>query len=416
MAETTPQATVIGAGIIGLACALHLQQAGFAVTLVDRQGPGEGCSFGNCGGVAVNEFMPLSQPGHLLKVPGWLLDPLGPLALRWPDLPLLTPWLLRFLWAGRRSRVAEIVAAAAPLSHATAEDFPRLLKACGSEDLLANDECLTLYGSEAELRADQGKWEACARHGFPFDKLPGAELRQLEPDLAPDFAWGFVNKGWRHLSDPFRLCQRLAGTIERQGGVLRRAEVARIETADGRATSLRMTDGTTLPCGNLVIAAGAWSRRLTAPLGDKVPLGADRGYHTTIAEPGVSPRRQIIHPARGLAITPLAMGLRIGGSVELARLEAPPNFARAEAQVRRAKRVFPGLTSDQGSRWMGHRPTLPDSLPVIGRAGRLANVVYAFGHGHLGLTWAPTTGRLIAELLSGEPPSIDLAPYRVERF
>ena len=408
--------TVVGAGVVGLSCALYLQRAGRAVTVIDRLGPGEACSFGNCGGIAVTEFMPLSQPGHLAKVPGWLLDPLGPLAVRWPYLPRLAPWLLRFLMAGTKKRVAEVVAAAAPLSHSTWDDLLPLLRSAGVEDMVAPDECLTLYGSEAEYRADRDKWAFCEIHGFPHETLPGEELRQLEPDLAPDFARGVINKGWRHVHDPFRLVQAFAEDFARQGGVLKRAEVRGIEAAEGGVRALHLADGTRQPVESLVIAGGAWSHRLARQIGDRVPLEADRGYHTTIADPGVSPRRQIVHPAQGLAITPLEMGLRIGGSVELGGLDAPPNYARARAQVERARRIYPGLKKTEGSRWMGPRPSLPDSLPVISRATRAPNAYYAFGHGHLGLTWAATTGRLIAELVTGREPGIDLAPYRVDRF
>ncbi len=408
--------TVIGAGIIGICCALALRRAGFAVTVIDRLGPGEGCSFGNCGGIAVTELMPLSQPGRLAKVPGWLLDPLGPLAIKWSYLPRLAPWLIHFLKAGRKQRVDRIVAAAAALCHATWEDYRPLLKEAGLERLVQQEFCLSLYASDRELAADQGRLNYCQAYGIPLEKLPGPALRDLEPDLAPDFAWGVLNRGWRHVADPYRLVTGLAELFVRQGGEIRRGSVAAIEAGEGRAERLRLAGEGPIELETLVIAAGAWSRRLTEPLGDPVPLEADRGYHTTVPDPGVSPKRQVVHGAQGLAITPLAMGLRIGGSVELAGLEAPPDYRRARAQIERAKRVFPALRAEGGERWMGHRPAMPDSLPVIGPARRQRNVFYAFGHGHLGLTWGPTTGRLIADLVAGRPSEIDLAPYRVDRF
>ncbi len=410
------QVTVVGAGIVGISCALYLQRAGFEVTVVDRHGPGEGCSYGNCGGIAVTEFMPLSQPGHLLKAPGWLLDPLGPLAVKWSYLPQLTPWLLRFLSAGRKARVAQIVAAATALCHAAWDDFAPLLKAAGSDGLVMPEECLSLYGSEAELRADQAKLDYCARYGLTLERIPGSALRDLEPDLAPDFAWGVLNRGWRNVADPFRLTTDFAALFQRQGGRILRASVAGIEAPDGRAARLLLEGADPLDVDHLVIAAGARSHLLARQLGDRIPLEADRGYSITVPDPGISPKRQIVHGAQGLAITPMAMGLRIGGSVELAGLEAPPNYKRIDAQVARAKRVYPKLRVTEGERWMGHRPAMPDSLPVIGRATRVANAFYAFGHGHLGLTWAPTTGRLIAELIAGKPSAIDLAPYRADRF
>jgi len=174
--------------------------------------------------------------------------------------------------------------------------------------------------------------------------------------------------------------------------------------------------GGELAVERLVVAAGVWSRRLAAEVGDRVPLVAERGYHATLPAPGVQVRHMILYPAQGFVITPMAMGLRLAGTVELASVERPPREARARVLIAKARRLLPGL-DDAGARlWMGHRPALPDCLPVIGRSPRADNVCYAFGHGHLGLTWAPTTGRLIADLLCGRRPAIDLRPYRVERF
>ena len=411
----TRHATVIGAGIIGISCALFLQRAGLAVTVIDRQAPGEGCSKGNCGGIATTEFMPLNKPGNLARIPGWLFDPKGPLALRWMSLPTLVPYLYQFLKAGRPSRVAEVIEACAPLSHATWADFDLLIQAAGLQNEIINDFCITLYDSDRDLAADQGKWEACDRLGFGYEKIPGAAVHELEPDIAADFAWGFINQDWRNTRDPQRFVTRLAEHLQRGGGTLQRAEVKTIDRQGSRATALRLAGGETLALDQLVLAAGAWSARLTRPIGLALPLASDRGYNSTIAEPGVAPRRQIVYPAQGLAITPMAHGLRVGGSVELAGLDTPPNYARCSAQLARAKRVYPKLRTDKVERWMGHRPSMPDSLPVIGTAPGLSNLHLAFGHGHLGLTWGPTTGRLIAELITATP-SIDLTPYRPDRF
>ncbi len=415
-ATGTGPVTIIGAGIIGVACALFLQRAGRRVTLVDRLAPGGGCSKGNCGGIATTEFMPLNKPGNLLRVPGWLLDPQGPLSIRWRNLPRLAPYLYQFLKAGRPSRVAAVVEACAPLSRATWDDFNLLLKDAGLEDEIVNDFCLTLYDSDRDLAADQGKWDACDRLGFRYEKLAGPALRELEPDLAPDFAWGFINCDWRNARDPEALVQRLADQVQRQGGTIERGEVAAIDHDESRATALRLADGRSLPVDHLVIAAGAWSARLTRQFGLKLPLEADRGYNTTIPDPGVKPSRQITYPAGGLAITPLPAGLRVGGSVELAGLDAPPDYRRSEAQIKRARRVYPKLRAETAERWMGHRPSMPDSLPVIGPAPGFSNIHLAFGHGHLGLTWGPTTGRLMAEMIAGGAASIDMTPYRADRF
>jgi D-amino-acid dehydrogenase len=218
------------------------------------------------------------------------------------------------------------------------------------------------------------------------------------------------------VTNPYRLVTGLAEQFVRAGGRLMRANVVRIEIGDRRARSLRLDDGAVHAFDELVIAAGAWSDVLARQLGDAVPLESHRGYHVTLPEAGIRPRRLVLHAADHFVVTPMEMGVRVAGTVEIAGLEAPPNYERARILVRKAKRIYPGLDDAGGVEWMGHRPATPDSLPVIGRATGVGNVSYAFGHGHLGLTFGPITGRVIAELAAGKPASLDLHPYRVDRF
>jgi glycine/D-amino acid oxidase-like deaminating enzyme len=407
---------VIGAGIVGMGCACCLQRAGFEVTVVDRLAPGAATSYGNAGGVATGEIIPLSVPGLLREVPGWLLDPLGPLAVRWRYLPQALPWLLRFLRAGSKRRVRALAGALAALSHAARAPLEQLLAAAGLDDLLAREDCLYLYDNERQLAAERLHWELRRAHDIPFERVAGHALSELEPDLARDFAFGIRMPGWYHITNPHRLVTGLAEHFSRSGGRLLRAEVVGIETRDRRAQALRLADGGALSFDQLVIAAGAWSHLLARQLGDGVPLESHRGYHVTLPHPGIRPRRLVLYAPEHFVVTPMEMGLRVAGTVEIAGLEAPPDYARARILVRKAKRIYPALDDTGGSEWMGHRPATPDSLPVIGRARRFGNVSYAFGHGHLGLTFGPITGQLIAELAAGQPATIDLHPYRVDRF
>ncbi len=407
---------VIGAGIVGMCCACWLQQGGFKVTVVDRLAPGRATSYGNAGGVATGEIVPLAVPGLLREVPGWLLDPLGPLAVRWRYLPQALPWLLRFLAAGSKARVHALAEALAALSHAARAPFERLLAAAALSDLLAREDCLYLYDDERQLAAERLHWDLRRAHAIPFERVAGGALAELEPDLARDFACGIRMPGWYHITNPYRLVTGLADHFSRVGGRLLCAEVARIEVRDRRALALRLADGSALALDQLVIAAGAWSHILARQLGDTVPLESHRGYHVTLPHPGIRPRRLVLYAPEHFVVTPMEMGLRVAGTVEIAGLEAPPDYARARVLVRKARRVYPALDDSGGSEWMGHRPATPDSLPVIGRAKRVGNVSYAFGHGHLGLTFGPVTGQLIAELAAGLPASVDLEPYRVDRF
>ena len=407
---------VIGAGIVGICCACCLRREGFEVTVVDRLGPGEATSYGNAGGVATGEIVPLAVPGLLREVPGWLLDPLGPLAVDWRYLPRALPWLVRFLRAGSEVRVRALAAALATLSHAARPPLERLLAAAGLDDLLAREDCLYLYDDERQLAAEALHWELRRAHGIAFQRIAGPALSELEPDLARDFGLGIRMPGWHHVTNPYRLVTGLAEHFVRAGGRLLRAEAVAIETRDRRALALRLAGGELQPFEQLVIAAGAWSHIPAGQLGDRVPLESHRGYHATLPDPGVRPRRLVLYAPEHFVVTPMETGLRVAGTVEIAGLAAPPRYARAKVLVRKARRIYPALDDSGSVEWMGHRPATPDSLPVIGRATRFANVSYAFGHGHLGLTFGPITGELVAELTAGRPTTVDLQPYRVDRF
>jgi len=407
---------VVGAGIVGICCARALQRDGAAVTVIDPLPPGRGASFGNAGGMAVTEVAPLALPGTIRRVPRWLMDPLGPLTIRWPYLPRLAPWLWRFWRASTRARAEAAAQALADLHKSAYDDYAPLLAEAGISDILKRQGCISLYRSEEALARDALEWELKRRHGVRVERLGAEELRQMEPALAPVFAAGIFMPDWGHVADPYRVVAAIAEHFARQGGTLRAARAVRIEIADDAARAVLTEAGERIECDLVVIAAGAWSRKLARKLGDKVPLESERGYHSTLPTPGVRVNRMLHSAEGGFVVTPMAMGLRLAGTVELGGLELAPDYARARVLVDRAKRFLPGLNAEGASEWMGHRPSLPDSLPVIGRSPRVANALYAFGHGHLGLTEGATTGRLIARLALGRDPGIDLRPFRVDRF
>jgi D-amino-acid dehydrogenase len=247
------------------------------------------------------------------------------------------------------------------------------------------------------------------------DELDRSQIRQIEPALAPIFARAAHIPEHGHTLDPWRLVQRLAEGFQRDGGTVLRREVRDAEVGPDGPTRLH-TDQGDMEVGTLVIAAGAWSARLAARFGDRVPLESHRGYHVTVADPGVEPRMPVMWAERKFMMTPMQPGLRFAGTVEFAGLEAPPDYRRARVLLEQGKEVFPDLNAGRTTEWMGHRPCLPDSLPVIGRSRRFRNVLYAFGHGHTGLSGAPTTGRAIADLVAGRPPALDVTPFRVDRF
>ncbi|ANH07492.1 FAD-binding oxidoreductase [Shinella sp. HZN7] len=407
---------VVGAGVIGVTVAYALQRRGLSVTLVDRDGPGRGASYGNMASIAVTEFMPASRPGVWAQMPKWLLDPEGPVRIRPAYVPKLVPWFLRFLAASRPSRLRELEAAGAALCGRAHEDLDALLKETGLAHMLGAEGCLSLYADEAEFRADRDHIDILDRFGFRHDILGGNAIRDLEPALTTKIARAVLFPDNRSVADPYRLVTALAGQFQALGGTVETGEVVGFEDGGGDVSALRLADGRRLAADRVVLAAGAFTGRLSKLLGEPIPLETERGYHTQIMAPGISMHHSIIWPARAFMVTPTAGGIRVGGTVEMAGLDAPPDYRRARVLVKRAKEALPDLKAEATSEWMGHRPALPDTVPVIGPSAKRRNVFYATGHGHLGLTYAATTGRLVADLVTGARPPIDLKPYRVDRF
>ena len=413
-----PHATVIGAGIVGVSSAAFLQRAGYRVTIIDRVPPGEGCSFGNAGGVAFAEVMPMIHPRILLKIPGWLIDPLGPLTIRWSYLPKALPW---FLAAGRNalpSRVKAITEARANLCLRVVADFETLLKEAGTSQLMKHQDTLRLFDNERQFQAEAGDRAVKKAYGYESKYLSGNECRDLEPAISSRIQCGVFHGGWYFITNPERMVKSIAANIVGNGGEIIADDVMQIECEDRSAKFLTLKSGKTIKLDRLVICAGAYSHLLAKQQGEKVLLEAERGYHMILPNPGIKLSRSLTYARTPAAVTPMEMGLRLAGSDEFAGLDAEPNWARADALWKAFKILLPKLNEpdETTTRWMGRRPGTPDSLPVIGPSKTTSNVWYGFGHSHMGLTWGPSTGRLIGELVAGSKSNIDLSPFRVDRF
>jgi D-amino-acid dehydrogenase len=406
---------VIGGGFVGLCSALHLQRIGQQVVVIDPGDPKRAASYGNSGQFAVGEVVPLSVPGVLFSVPKWLLDPLGPLAIRWRDLPALTPWLIRFLREATPARLAEISGVMARLCDLIHLDYEPLISAAQAEDLVIGTDCYRLYETRAEWQGER-TWQLRERAGLQFQLLESVELHTREPAIGERYGFAAVIKGRTYVRSPLQLMEALGALVMRQGGSMIAAEAKKLFSEDRRVKAVILSDGQHLDVEGVVVAAGAWSGRLCAQLGDRVPLQSERGYHVMLPNPGVKLGRSVTIPSRGYGIVPMAEGLRLAGTVELARVDAPPNYARADRLLENARAALPGINVEGAERWMGHRPSLPDSLPIIDRASGYENAIYAFGHGHMGLSWAATTGRLVASLVSRQPTNFDMTPLRLNRF
>ena len=406
---------IVGAGIVGAASAYKLVEAGRNVVLVDRKGIAEETSRGNAGAFAFSDIMPLATKDMWRKLPRWLTDPLGPFTVRPEYLPQITPWLIRFWRAGWPDRVAAGIKAQAELMRLAHRETDAMAAAANLGSLIRSDGVLELYESEGDIKAAAGELAAKSREGIEHRLVRGAELAELQPGLDPRFiAATFIPK-WQTVSDPYDYAVAVANAALSRGATFRKAEVRALRPlAEG--VSIEFTDGTTLTAAKVVVAGGAWSRNLTAPLGDLIPLDTERGYNTTLPPGSFDLRRQLVFGGHGFVVTPLSTGVRVGGAVELGGLKLPPNFARADAMLKKAAMFMPGLKTSGGKQWMGFRPSLPDSLPAIGRSRPSPHIIYAFGHGHLGLTQSAATGKLVAELVTGAPPSIDITPFSPQRF
>jgi D-amino-acid dehydrogenase len=406
---------VVGAGVVGVCCALYLQRAGSAVTVFDPKEPGDEASRSNAGILSAASVVPTAMPGIVRQVPRMLRDPLAPLAVRWRYLPRIAPWLVRFVRASRPARVEAISIALHGLIARAHESWAPLWASSGAEAVVRSGGNLYTYQTDAAFAGAQAGLELRRRRGIPFEVLDGGQVAELEPALAGAVKRAVFFPQTRFTTDPGRLVRLLAAEVAARGGRFVRERVTGFDVGPGGPRALRTPAGAH-PVESVVVAAGAWSRPLAAALGSRVPLDTERGYVVVLPHSGVRLGRALISGDYHFALTPMDEGLRLAGTDELAGLTAPPNPARAEKLVASARRLFPHLGTEGSRWWMSFRPSLPDSLPVIGPSPRHASVFFAFGHGHLGLSLAAVTGRLVAELASGQAPAVDLAAYRVDRF
>jgi D-amino-acid dehydrogenase len=413
---------VLGAGIVGAASALELLRDGHRVTLLDPGEPGgrQAASYGNGGWLSPMSVLPPAGPGLWRKVPGLLRDPLGPLAIRPGYLPRAVPWLLRYLAAGAtEARVARAARALRPLLL----DAPALHRALADEagvgHLVERRGALYVYPDRADFEAEAMGWRVRAAVGIRWLEIGEDELRQREPELDRRYRFAVLVEEAGQCRDPGALVAALVALARREGAALQPTRATGFRVDGGRLRAVR-TEAGDLACDAAVICAGARSRALAAAAGDRVPLETERGYHAVLRHPEAGPRLPMMPSDGKMAITATDGGLRCAGQVEIAGLDAAPNWKRAEILRDHLLRTFPRLPRDLPAErvevWMGHRPSTPDGLPCIGPARATPDIVHAFGHGHVGLVAGPRTGRLVAQIVGGRPPEIPVAPFAPGRF
>ncbi|KAJ04327.1 NAD(P)/FAD-dependent oxidoreductase [Sulfitobacter mediterraneus] len=410
----TGHCVVIGAGIVGVSTAIWLRRAGVEVTVIDRGAPGTGTSHGNAGVLASCAMVPVTGPGLMRKAPGMLLDRDFPLFLRWSYLPRLMPWLHKYLAVANDADTRRIAKGLTTITGDSVEQHKSLCDELGLGDWVSESEYCFAYNSRAAFEAEHYVWALRKEAGFEPRLIEGAEVHDYEPALGPQINTLAVMKDHGFIRSPGGYVQALAKAFEEMGGTVMQAEVKDFDLSGGQVRGVQTTEGT-IPCDNLVLATGVWSKPLMKKLGLNVPLEAERGYHIVFENASGGPARPTMIASGKFVATPMEQGLRCAGIVELGGLEAGPSDAPLALLRRQAKAAFPGLKATNEIEWLGHRPAPSDSLPLIGEVGN-SRVFTAFGHHHIGLTGGPKTGRLVAGLITGQAPNTDLTAYHPQRF
>ncbi|WP_424946513.1 NAD(P)/FAD-dependent oxidoreductase [Candidatus Spongiihabitans sp.] len=414
--QKPPNIAVVGAGIVGVSCALHLQRLGAAVTMIDRHEPGgiEAASYGNAGVLARCAVVPVATPGIVLKAPIMLFARDGPLFMRWSYLPQLLPWLIPYLRSSSRKRVEYIVRNLIPLLFDSVDEHRALARGTDAERWLRACAYLYLYENREAFERDAFSWRLRREHGFEWDTLQGESIREFEPALSRNYEFAVLLKDHGMIANPGNYVSDLAKGFAAAGGEVVRADIKRVGTRNDGV--VLQADDHDIKVDKAVIAAGAWSHKLAAKLGANVPLESERGYHLELLHASKQPSVPVMDAARKCVITPMQGGLRLGGVIEFGGLDAPASKGPLKLLLRAAKAVLPGLEYETKRTWMGHRPTTADSLPVIGPAPSSRRVYFAYGHQHVGLTAGPKTGRVVAQHMMGLQQNFDLDAYRCDRF
>ncbi|MFB3301873.1 NAD(P)/FAD-dependent oxidoreductase [Pseudomonas sp. AMR01] len=419
MPDSTPvDIAVVGAGIIGVACALQLARHGLRVIVLDPQEPGMGASYGNAGHLATEQVFPIADMSILTRLPGMLMDPMGPLRLDWKYLPRALPWFVRLLLNLRPSSYQRTVAGLRALNEASLGAWQRLLQSIDRPQLLREDGSLLVFERADSREAIDALQQRMQQQNVPLEFWSGEAVREAAPQLSEHIKGGLFFPGTGHFIDPYQVVRELVDAAKAHGVQFLKQRVLEARVED-TGVSLR-TDLGVLKARQVLIACGAHSAKLTAELtGKKVPLDTERGYHLMLPLERDRLPFAVTSLERKFIMTPMTGGLRLAGTVEFAGLERPADMRRAWQLHRLSQGLFrQDLSAEGATPWMGFRPSLPDSLPIIERVCD-GKVLLAFGHQHLGLTQAAVTAEMVVQLVAPTPLFSDLpapAPFELNRF
>lgn len=401
---------VVGAGIVGVSCAIWVQRAGHDVVLVDREGPASGTSHGNAGVLAAGAVIPVTTPGLWRRAPGMLLDRNSPLFLRWSYFPRLLPFLRKYLGHATDQHVDHYGQAMSSLLHDTLDQHRQLAKGTPAEAFIGAEDYCFGYSTRAEFETDAYSWEKRRALGYAFDVLEGADYRSEDPSYGSAFEIVVRCPNHGRITDPGAYVKALAAHFVDTGGSLKICNVDDVDLKDGKITGLQASQGR-MTADRIVFALGPWSMAIAHKLGVTVPFESERGYHIEFLNPSIMPKNPMMVASGKFVLTPMEGRLRAAGVVEFGGLEAGPSRAPFDMLYRKVSAILPEMSYDSTVEWMGHRPAPADSLPLIGANDDEGHSFSAFGHQHVGLTGGPKTGRIIADLIDGKKPNIDLAPF-----
>ncbi len=419
----THHVAIIGGGAVGIVSALECLRDGHAVTVVEPGEPGgeQAASYGNAGWLSSHSVIPPAEPGLWRKLPAYLRDPLGPLAIRWRYLPRAAPWLALYLVSGwTAARLERTARALRPLLVDAPRLHRRLAEEAGVAQLIEQAGVLHVFPARDDFEAARLAWDIRAKVGVRWLELSADELRQREPALDRRYRFGLLVEEAGRCKDPGAYVAALAVLARERGAAFVADRAVGLDLEGKRLRGIVTAAHGTIVCDKAVVAAGARSKALAASVGDTVPLETERGYHAVITGAETTLRGSVNASDVKLIVNPMTGGLRAAGQVEIAGLEAAPDWRRAEILRDHLLSMVPGLPRDlPASRvklWFGHRPSTPDGLPVLGPARASRDVIHAFGHGHVGLVSSARTGRVVAQLVGGREPEIPIAPFAAGRF
>ncbi|MEP2030650.1 MAG: FAD-binding oxidoreductase [Paracoccaceae bacterium] len=405
---------VVGAGIVGVSTAIWLRRAHHDVVLIDKDEPGMAASYGNAGLLAQWAVVPVTTPGLLKTAPKYLFDPNSPLFMRWSYLPKIAPWLFQFMRHANDADARRIAEALVPIVGDSMQQHKSLVQGTDVENRLKESNFSFVYEDRKAFEKDAYGWALRRECGLVPELIEGRAVQEEEPILGPSINLMAVLKGHGHILNPGHYVSELAQFFQNMGGQFVRAEVTDFDLAGDEIQAVDTTKGRFV-CSKAVITSGIWSKPLMQKLALNVPLETERGYHVLFKNPSQQPRNPMMMASGKFGVTPMGNSLRCAGTVELGGIDAGPSRAPIKLLRKKAAQAFPNLTYSDTEEWMGFRPSTTDSLPLIGEL-RSTGIFTGFGHQHIGLTAGPKTGRIVADLIDGTHPNIDLSAYDPMRF